>query len=295
MTRGYHFGSHSTPMMDFIGSGREGDSRFRTMPTSHNRYSCEGGWEGPINKSMTNPWLHWWTDSRPLLEQPTFPRLLVALFLGSCIGAERQWRQRAAGMRTNTLVCFGAAAFVDLGLTVAPGTAQVIAYVVSGVGFLGAGAIMKDGGSVRGLNTAATLWCSAAVGACAGAGELLDAAFIAVLLIGINLVLRPISRYIDQRSLAVVETHTFYRLRLFCDTEHQAEAEYQLTRAIAARSLLLRKTISEAVEHADHSIVQVILESPTHDSNTLDELAEELRTFPWTQSVEWTEAGNEAE
>jgi uncharacterized membrane protein YhiD involved in acid resistance len=85
------------------------------------------------------------------------------------VGAERQWRQRAAGLRTNTLVCFGAAAFVDLGLTIAPGTTQVIACVVSGVGFLGAGAIMKDGGNVRGLNTAATLWCSAAVGACAGA------------------------------------------------------------------------------------------------------------------------------
>jgi putative Mg2+ transporter-C (MgtC) family protein len=60
-----------------------------------------------------NPWAHWWTDARPLLEQPTFPRLLLALLLGAIIGAERQWRQRAAGMRTNTLVCFGAAAFVD--------------------------------------------------------------------------------------------------------------------------------------------------------------------------------------
>lgn len=244
---------------------------------------------------MANPWLHWWTDSRSLLEQPTFPRLLVALVLGACIGSERQWRQRAAGLRTNTLVCFGAAAFVDLGLTVAPGTAQVIAYVVSGVGFLGAGAIMKDGGSVRGLNTAATLWCSAAVGACAGAGEMLDAVFIAVLLIGINLVLRPLSRYIDQRSLAVVEMYTFYRLRLFCDTEHQAEAEYQLTRAIASRSLLLRKTRSEEVEGTDHSIIQVILESPTHDANAMDMLVEELRRFLWTQSVEWTETGNEAE
>src|SRR6201994_1168767 len=151
---------------------------------------------------LTNLWTQWWTDSVSPLHQPTFPRLLLALILGACVGAERQWRQRAAGLRTNTLVCFGAAAFVDLGLTIAPGTTQVIAYVVSGVGFLGAGAIMKDGGSVRGLNTAATLWCSAAVGACAGAGEMLDAAFVTVLLISINIILRPLSRYIDQRSLA---------------------------------------------------------------------------------------------
>jgi putative Mg2+ transporter-C (MgtC) family protein len=86
---------------------------------------------------MPNPWLHWWTDSVSLLAQPTFPRLLLALALGSVIGAERQWRQRAAGLRTNTLVCFGAAAFVDLATTIGgPNNTNVIAYVVSGVGFL---------------------------------------------------------------------------------------------------------------------------------------------------------------
>jgi len=167
--------------------------------------------------------------------------------------------------------------------------------VVSGVGFLGAGAIMKDGGSVRGLNTAATLWCSAAVGACAGAGELLDAVFVAVLLIGINSVLRPLSRYIDQRSLSVLETHTFYRLRLFCDTEFQGEALYQLTREIAAHSLILRKTLSEKMEDTDNSVIQVVLESVTHDGTILDGIAEAMRSFPWTQSVEWTETGSEAE
>jgi putative Mg2+ transporter-C (MgtC) family protein len=230
-----------------------------------------------------------------LLGKPTFWRLPVALILGACVGAERQWRQRAAGLRTNTLVCFGAAAFVDLGVAIAPGTTQVVAYVVSGVGFLGAGAIMKDGGNVRGLNTAATLWCSAAVGAYAGAGKMLEAVFVTVLLISINLVLRPLSRFIDQRSLSVLETHTLYRLRLVCDTEHQAEAENKMTRAIASNSLVLRKMISEEVEGTDHSIIQVILESPTHDAKLLNEMAEELRAFPWTQSVEWTETGSEAE
>src|SRR5271170_7124242 len=226
---------------------------------------------------MTNTWFHWWTD---LVHQASFSRLLLALILGACVGAERQWRQRAAGLRTNTLVCFGAAAFVDLGLRVAPGTTQVIAYVVSGVGFLGAGAIMKDGGSVRGLNTAATLWCSAAVGACAGAGEMVDAVFVSALLIGINLVLRPISRYIDRRSLAVLDTRTYYRLRIRCDREHQTEAEYQVTRAIASRSLVLRELRSDELEDTDNSIVQAVLESTAHDSSVLKAIVEELRAFP---------------
>src|ERR1700744_6416163 len=166
----------------------------------------------------------WWSDTVPLLHQQTYPRLLLALVLGILIGAERQWRQRAAGLRTNTLVCLGAAAFVDLGLTVAPNTTGVIAYVVSGVGFLGAGGIMKEGANVRGLNTAATLWCSAAVGACVGAGELLDAIFVTALLIVINMFLRPLSRYIDRRSLASVKIHILYRLRVLCEAEHGAEA-----------------------------------------------------------------------
>jgi putative Mg2+ transporter-C (MgtC) family protein len=113
---------------------------------------------------VLNPWTQWWTDSEPLPHQTTFPRLVLAVILGAYIGAERQWRQRAAGLRTNTLVCLGATAFVDLGTTIAPGTTQVIAYVVSGVGFLGAGTIMKDEANVHGLDTAATLWCSAVVG-----------------------------------------------------------------------------------------------------------------------------------
>jgi len=244
---------------------------------------------------MTNPWLHWWTDTTPLLQQATFPRLLLALLLGACIGVERQWRQRAAGLRTNTLVCFGAAAFVDLGSTVAPGSTQVIAYVVSGVGFLGAGAIMKDGGNIRGLNTAATLWCSAAVGACAGAGELLDAVFVTALLIAINIVLRPLSRFIDRRSLSALDTITLYRLRLTCPTEHQSEAEHQLTHAIASRSLVLRELRAEPVEDTENSIVQALLESSTRDATTLDKLTAELRAFPWTSSVDWTQTESETE
>jgi len=244
---------------------------------------------------MTNPWTHWWTDTTPLLQQATYPRLLLALVLGACVGMERQWRQRAAGLRTNTLVCFGAAAFVDLGLTISPGTTQVIAYVVSGVGFLGAGAIMKDGGNVRGLNTAATLWCSAAVGACAGAGQMLDAVFVTALLILINLSLRPLSRYIDSRSLSALDTHTLYRLRLFCDHEHQLEAEYEITRAVAARSLVLHSIRAERMQDSDNSVVQAILESPAHDNRLLNALADHVREFPWIQSVDWTETDAEAE
>jgi len=239
---------------------------------------------------MTNPF---WKDFPSLLHPGTYARLLLALILGSLIGIERQWRQRAAGLRTNTLVCLGAAAFVDLGTTVSPGSTQIIAYVVSGVGFLGAGAIMKDGGNIRGLNTAATLWCSAAVGACAGAGEIVNAAFVTALLVCVNIGLRPLSRYIDLKSLAPLETHTVSRFRLICPVEHQADAEFQVTRAIAARSLVLRELRAEPMEGTDSSIIQAVIESSTRDPAVLEKVASELRAFPWTESVDWTEIESE--
>jgi putative Mg2+ transporter-C (MgtC) family protein len=110
------------------------------------------------------------------------------------IGLERQYRQRTAGLRTNVLVAVGAASFVDVAerLQQAEGAVHVLAYVVSGVGFLGAGAIMRDGGSVHGLNTAATLWGAAAVGACAGADLVLEATVVAVFVLAANTLLRPV-------------------------------------------------------------------------------------------------------
>ena len=234
--------------------------------------------------------------AQPLpMQEATLPRLLVALVLGAAIGAERQWRHRAAGLRTNTLVCLGAAAFVDMGLQIAPGVTQVTAYVVSGVGFLGAGAIMKDGASVRGLNTAATLWCSAAVGACAGAGQLLNAVCVAVLMLSINSLLRPLSRYIDRRSLAKMETHAMYRLRLVCKTELLISAEFLLTRAIAQRALALHELRSEPIENTDTTLLQAVVEASTKDEVTMKLLLEEIRSDSAVESADSLLAEHEAE
>ena len=101
-------------------------------------------------------------------------RAIVAVALGAMVGLERQWRQRMAGLRTNALVALGAALFELLAVQMtgvqAVDPTRIAAYVVSGIGFLGAGVILRDGVSVRGINTAATIWCSAAVGVLAGAG-----------------------------------------------------------------------------------------------------------------------------
>jgi putative Mg2+ transporter-C (MgtC) family protein len=240
-------------------------------------------------------WNAWWTDSVAPWHQPTFPRLLLALALGILIGAERQWRQRAAGLRTNTLVCLGAAAFVDLGLTVAPNTTQVIAYVVSGVGFLGAGAIMKEGANVRGLNTAATLWCSAAVGACAGAGELLDSIFVAVLLLGINSALRPLSHFIDRRSLASLNSEVFYRIRILSEAGHQDQVRKHLEEVIARQSFTMSELREERDADTATDMLQAILVSDGSNEKGLRDLTTRLRSCPWVQSVDASGTDPEAE
>lgn len=101
-------------------------------------------------------------------------RLLVAAVLGAAIGLERERRDHPAGMRTHLLVSVGSATFTVLSIEAfqAPGAdpARVAAQIVTGIGFLGAGAILKRGASIKGLTTAASLWAVAAVGMAAGAG-----------------------------------------------------------------------------------------------------------------------------
>lgn len=129
---------------------------------------------------------------------------LTAFVLGTAIGAERQYRQRTAGLRTNALVAIGAAAFVDLGQRLGGDveSIRVIAYVVSGIGFLGAGVIMKEGMNVRGLNTAASLWCSAAVGSIAGSDMIAEAVLLTGVVLFANTALRPLVDAINRIPIA---------------------------------------------------------------------------------------------
>ena len=160
-------------------------------------------------------------------------RLAVAFVLGGLIGAERQFHQRIAGLRTNVLVALGAAAFVDIGMQLheGDGGARVVGQVVTGIGFLGAGAIMKEGVTVHGLNTAATVWCSAAVGTVAGAGRLADAALLTVFVLGCNVLLRPMIRQVGTR----------YIIHLTAAAEQTGPARSLLAEAAAATRLLLQE------------------------------------------------------
>ena len=126
-----------------------------------------------------------------------FIKVLLSFVLGMFIGLEREWRKCAAGLRTNVLVSTGAAIFISLSVEIGGTAAERIAsYVVSGVGFLGAGVILKDGASIRGLNTAATLWCTAAIGSFCGLGYFAEPLVGVFFIISAHTLLRPISNLI---------------------------------------------------------------------------------------------------
>jgi putative Mg2+ transporter-C (MgtC) family protein len=126
-------------------------------------------------------------------------RLVVALVFGALVGAERQWRQRTAGLRTNCLVAVGSAMFVMMGGLIEGEGSQgrVAAYVVSGIGFLGGGVILKDGFTIRGLDTLATLWCTAAIGTLAGLGYTTFSFLGTVAILSANPLLRPLAQRIN--------------------------------------------------------------------------------------------------
>ena len=144
---------------------------------------------------------------------------LTAFILGTVIGAERQYRQRTAGLRTNALVAIGAAAFVDLGQRLGGDveSIRIIAYVVSGIGFLGAGVIMKEGMNVRGLNTAATLWCSAAVGSIAGSDMVAEAVLLTIVVLLANTALRPLVDAINRFPVEGRHIEATYSVSLTTD------------------------------------------------------------------------------
>jgi len=133
-------------------------------------------------------------------------RILVAILLGLAIGAEREYHRHPAGLRTMAMVSAGAALFTmigefsfgEIGKT---DPTRIAAQVVSGVGFLGAGAILRQGSDVKGLTTAASIWVVAAIGMAAGFGSFLLALMATTLVVLTLVTIRPVERMLFRRQL----------------------------------------------------------------------------------------------
>ncbi len=214
----------------------------------------------------------------------------VALLMGIAIGLERQFRQHPAGLRTNALVCVGAALFVSLSRLMADhdSPTRIASYIVSGIGFLGGGVILREGLTVRGMNTAATLWCTAAVGTLAGAGFPWHALIGTTTVLGLHLGLRPIARRIDSRLKTAVDVETLYQIRVSC-----RQAQEGLIRTILLRHInsiagmtVQRISTQEAGLDGQAAVVADVYSIDRKD-RCMQEVMSRLNIEPDVQAVSW--------
>lgn len=222
---------------------------------------------------------------------------LTALLLGAIIGAERQWHQRIAGLRTNALVSAGAAMFVSISHLVPmnPTSLQVAAQVVSGIGFLGAGVIMREGLTIRGLNTAATLWCSAAVGSLCGLGFVPEAVIGAVGVLGANVLFRPLARKIDRQPSHDSEVETRYVLRFVCQSDHETKLRALVIHLLHALPFTLHALRSEDVNSSGKVEVRATLCSSERQNVMLEDIVQRLGLESGVSAVSWELASRDAE
>lgn len=223
-------------------------------------------------------------------------RIALGLLLGAVIGIERQRRQRMAGLRTNALVSLGAAAYTAFATLASDDLSptRVAAQVVSGIGFLGAGVIMREGINVRGLNTAATLWCAAAVGVLAGGGYFLPAVLAATLVLAANVILRPLAKQIDAQvpGLAEVEHASHYVLEIECAGSLELHLRALLLQAVAGGPLSLRSLRSrEAEGRAGDVLLATEMVSMEPATAALEQAVRRFGLEPGVRFVRWRQSG----
>lgn len=225
-------------------------------------------------------------------------RVGAAIVLGAAIGLERQWRLRTAGIRTNALVSVGAALFVIVGAFgwTSPGAdpTRVAAQVVSGIGFLGAGVILRDGLEVRGLTTAATLWCAAAVGSLAGAGMYWIALVGTAAIVATNTLLRPLSRAVNRRTAPVRNGRTEanedvsdYSLEFVTTDKSEARVRAMVLQALSIPELTLRGVDSVPLKDSRRKIVATVAAPASVDSALLQTVLRRIGLDPKVVSSHW--------
>ncbi len=227
-------------------------------------------------------------------------RLGSALFLGGAIGFERQWRQKSAGLRTNTLVSLGAAAYILLSVHIngveGGDAGRIAAQIVTGIGFLGAGVIMKDGLNIQGLNTAATIWCSAAVGCLAGMGMFLEALIVTVAIIATHLIMRPISDKLSKITSykKAKKEESFYILTIVCKEDIESRVRSFIVNHLDASDKYLLRAISrKRIEDKDDIVLKTKFSTVGRQEDMLESLIRKLTVEMGVEQASWAYAGEE--
>lgn len=216
-------------------------------------------------------------------------RITICFVLGITIGIERQWRKRIAGIRTITLVCLGAFLFVSVStLTAASDVTRIAAQVVSGIGFLGAGVILKDGANIKGLNTAATLWCSASIGTLCALGLILEAVIGVLYILLTNILLRFISGKMLKKN-SKVQTNC-YSLAILCDSNKEMIIKNLLIQKLKSQQSSIKSFVTKKVD--DQIKIEAKLEVISNSIDSMDIIINKLCIEPGVYSVDFDKIMN---
>jgi putative Mg2+ transporter-C (MgtC) family protein len=216
-------------------------------------------------------------------------RLAAALVVGVVIGIERQWRHKMAGLRTNVLVAVGAAVFCliaamsDHEASPTRGAAQI----ASGIGFLCAGVILRDGLNVRGLNTAATLWCAAATGAMAGSGFLLPSLAASLVILGTNLFLRQLMSKFEAFEHISLRQEVCYEVQVICEGDIAQHVRDLVITTVRESALVLRSFRSAMLNTGRQCQIVTTLAAAERSDREAENLIARLGTEDGVVSVAW--------
>jgi putative Mg2+ transporter-C (MgtC) family protein len=216
----------------------------------------------------------------------------TAFGLGTIIGFERQLRQHPAGLRTNALVCLGAAMFVSVThlMNNEAEHPHVAAQIVSGIGFLAGGVILREGFTVHGMNTAATIWCTAAIGTLAGVGFRKEALLGTMLVLFLHMILRPVVDRIEEYVKIHGRMETHYRLQFTCASDQVVSVRKLAMEKInalphmAVHGFALRET-----DPPGKAIVVVNISSRMRNDDVVNNLLNDIESDPRGFAMSWEE------
>ncbi len=217
------------------------------------------------------------------------PNLLAALVFGMLIGIERQWKQRTTGLTTHALVSLGSAAFAALAILVGDSLdVRMGGQVVTGIGFLGAGLIMRDGFSVKGLSGAATVWATGAIGVLAGYGFFIEAAEATLFVILINVAMPRLARLIERYAPESEMIERFYVVELKCMAHDEAVVRNMLLHSINTHKLRLSGLESHDIKETTKVEVEAVIYSSSDKDELIERLVGELSASPLIFAAKWT-------
>lgn len=220
-------------------------------------------------------------------------RITICFVLGIAIGFERQCRRRIAGMRTITLVSLGAFLFVSVSsLTTSNDITRIAAQVVSGIGFLGAGVILKDGLNIRGLNTAATLWCSAAIGTLTALDLVVEAIIGVAYILLTNIALRFVSRKMLKQNAKTKMDR--YSLVILCEENKEMTIKNLLIQKLKTHQNSIKNFSSKKVEENEIQI-EAQLDVFGNSLESMDAIVNKLCIEPGVSSVKFDQISNYAD